>query len=82
MPRYSTPKKKLWGDPLDLNNPFHFDKVVLNLPGDPSYSPGKPWEYKYRTIDDWIAIDLFIYVDDCWTTGFSFHGLEMHQTCC
>lgn len=65
-------EEMLQGDPLDISNPFHFDKVVLNLPGDPLYNLGKPWVYKYRTLDDRIALNLFIYVDNCHSTGFSF----------
>ncbi len=60
------------GDPLDQNNPFHFDTVILNLPGNADFCPWKPWVFKFRTIDQHIAMDLFIYVDDCRTTGFSF----------
>lgn len=30
------------GDPLDRNNPFHFDTVILNLPGNADFCPWKP----------------------------------------
>jgi hypothetical protein len=59
------------GDPLDLNNIFHYDCVVLNHPGLPSYTPSKPWVYKLRSIDGNIANDFFIYVDDVRSSGFS-----------
>jgi hypothetical protein len=57
------------GDPLDPTNPFHFDVVVLNLPGSVDYNPWKPWVFKMRSRDGRIACDLFIYVDDVRTTG-------------
>jgi hypothetical protein len=57
------------GDPLDASNPFHFDMVILNLPGDPIYQPNKPWVYKLRSSDNRIANDYFTYVDDVRSTG-------------
>mmetsp|Transcript_785 Transcript_785/g.1178 ORF Transcript_785/g.1178 Transcript_785/m.1178 type:complete len:263 (+) Transcript_785:4218-5006(+) len=34
------------GDRRDDNNILHWDKVILNLPGSPSYDPSFPWVYK------------------------------------
>jgi hypothetical protein len=59
------------GDPLDCDNIFHFDTVELNLPGLASYDPSKPWVYKLHSVDNHIAPDFFVYVDDVRTTGFS-----------
>jgi hypothetical protein len=59
------------GDPLDCENIFHFDIVVLNLPGMATYCPSKPWVFKYRSVDGKIAADFFVYVDDVRVTGFS-----------
>jgi hypothetical protein len=56
-------KRMMLGDPTDLDNPFHWAKVVLNLPGSETYDPRLPWIYKRRA-DGRMAVDLFIYVDD------------------
>ncbi len=52
-------EEQLRGDPLDPNNPFHFDVVVLNLPGDKEYNPSRPWVFKSRSLDGRIANDFF-----------------------
>jgi hypothetical protein len=39
-------KEVICGDRKDPNNVFHWDKVVLNLPGSNKYGPNKPWVYK------------------------------------
>ena len=35
------------GDSSDTDNPFRWDKVRLNLLGDPNYSPTIPWLSKF-----------------------------------
>jgi len=60
--------ESIFGDPSDLDNPFQWDHVELNLPGSASYDPSKPWVCKIR-LDGSIACDLFIYVDDLRPTG-------------
>ena len=50
------------GDRLDSNNPFAWDKVVLNLPGTEIYDFHRTWVFK-QTVDGLLAADLFIYVD-------------------
>lgn len=57
------------GDRKDPNNIFHWDKVILNLPGSEDYNPSKPWVYKMRLGDGRIAADIFIFVDDLRPTG-------------
>jgi hypothetical protein len=34
------------GDRQEEANPFHWDLVMLNLPGNPSYNHGLPWVSK------------------------------------
>ncbi len=55
------------GDPSCPNNIFHWDDVILNLPGDQNYVPHNPWVYKMRVdgahSTPSIANDLKIYVD-------------------
>ena len=79
------------GKRTDPNNPFRWDRVVLNLPGDPLYNPSKPWVYKARE-DGSVAADFVGFVDDfrpcgpssadCWKACrrlgslFSYLGLQ------
>jgi hypothetical protein len=56
------------GDSKDPKNVFHWDKVLLNLPGSEQYDPSRPWVYKVKP-DGTPAADFFFYVDDNRTTG-------------
>jgi hypothetical protein len=66
------------GDRHDPNNSFQWDRVVLNLPGGPTYSPTLPWVYRTRDTGRFAGV-VKIYVDDlrpvaeseheCWTLG-------------
>ena len=51
------------GDRLDSNNPFSWDKVVLNLPGTKEYDCQITWVFK-QILDGLLVADLFICVDD------------------
>ena len=51
------------GDRLDSNNPFAWDKVVLNFPGAEEYDCHRPLLSKQRVYGV-LAVDLFLYVDD------------------
>eukprot|EP00956_Cyclotella_meneghiniana_P004556 scaffold5607_cov45-Cyclotella_meneghiniana.AAC.4 len=57
-------KEMAYGDRRDPSNPFQWERVVLNLPGNPKRNPKLPWVYKLRA-DGLIAAEAFIYVDDC-----------------
>ncbi len=37
-----------YGDRKDRSNPFHWEEVILNLPGSWHYDPTMPWVYKLR----------------------------------
>ena len=52
------------GDPKILSNPFRWDRVILNLPGDVNYNPGMPRVYKWNTVVDAIACDYKFFCDD------------------
>ncbi len=52
----------------EATNPFNWEHVVLNLPGDKNYNPKLPWVYKV-TKEGEIAADLYTYVDDQRCTG-------------
>jgi len=58
------------GDRHDQTNVLRWDRVVLNLPGSPGYSPSLSWLYKVRC-DGSLASDFLIYVDDVRTRGCS-----------
>ena len=59
-----------YGDRTDPNNPFQWESVELNLPGQFGYDPTLPWVYKLRS-DGHLASELYLYVDDGRPTGFS-----------
>lgn len=59
-----------YGDHKDRSNPFHWEVVVLNLPDSWDYDPTLPWVYKLRW-DKNLACEIYIYVDDGKTTGWS-----------
>ena len=53
----------LLGGRKDESNPFHWDKVIENLPGMKGYNPTLPWVCKAH-LDGKIGAELFIYIDD------------------
>jgi hypothetical protein len=59
------------GDRKDPTNVYGWDTARMNLPGSPEYSPNRPWVSKFRSDDEKIAADLFIFVDDLCPTGSS-----------
>ena len=59
-----------YGDRHDINNPFQWEIVVLNLPGSPGYDPTRPWVMKVR-VDGHLACEVYLYVDDGRITGWS-----------
>ena len=67
------------GNHRTLSNPFHWDKVILNLPGCESFDPSIPWVCKIRVSDGKVACDFYIYVDDIRVTGSN--GNETSLSC-
>ena len=53
----------------ELSNPFRWDYLVLNLPGDPDYDPGMPRVYKWNTVASAIACDCKFFCDDSRIVG-------------
>ena len=43
------------GDNKENNNPFRWDKAILNFPGDPGYDPYLPRIYKWNETLKYIA---------------------------
>ena len=60
------------GDKKDPQNPFRWNWVRLNLPGDEAYDPTFPWVSKMN--GDQEANDLKVYVDDVRPVGSSEQG--------
>jgi hypothetical protein len=58
------------GNPADKTLPFQYERIELNLPGDPFYDPTRPWVSKRRD-DGQIASDILSYVDDLRSSGAS-----------
>ena len=59
----SRAKRMIIGDRKDRENPFHWEKVVLNLPGDPEYDCTKPRVMRIR-YDGCLATAISKFVDD------------------
>jgi hypothetical protein len=59
------------GDHWDVHNPFHWDTIQLNLPGDPDYNPRRPRLEKVVKATGKLAAVIVSYVDDMRTAGFS-----------
>jgi len=61
-------KEEAQGQASDQDSGFRWERVELNLPGDPAYSPVRPWVSK-RQKDGTLADDLVSFVDDIRPTG-------------
>jgi hypothetical protein len=59
------------GNPKDRQNPFHWTRVRLNLPGSSSYDPTLPWVSKVKgpRNKEVLAALLVSYVDDLRVAG-------------
>ena len=70
------------GDRRNPLSPFHWDCIVLNLPGGKNYNPSFPWVYKWNSRFKCIAGDIVTFVDDIRPTGKDFDHCErvMHTT--
>ena len=56
-------KYEAYGDRRNRDNPFHWEKVLFNLPGSKGYRSDLPWVMKVR-FDGNLAGEIFVYVDD------------------
>jgi len=61
---YAWSEETIRGDPSDESSLFHWDDVVLNMPGTSSYDPSRPWMYKVNSKTGQIAGDAITFVDD------------------
>jgi hypothetical protein len=49
---------------VDSSNPSFWDKLILNLPGSPTFDPTGPKVMKWDSRHGWIAVDVIVFVDD------------------
>jgi hypothetical protein len=61
-------KRVILGDRSELGNPFHWEKVCTNMPGDENYVATLPWIQKKRR-DGHLTTELVQYIDDLRTTA-------------
>ena len=52
------------GDRRDPNNPFRWENIRLNVPGDPSYSPTISWMSIFLGGNQYMAADFTTYEGD------------------
>jgi hypothetical protein len=57
-------KQMVLGDHEDKENPYHWEWIQNNLPGDKDYDPTLPWIAKMRH-DGMVGVDVHLYVNDC-----------------
>ena len=57
------------GDRRDVNNPFRWDRIVLNLPGSPEYDPTLPRVYKWNERIQSMACECKFFCDDFRVVG-------------
>ena len=62
-------KVEAYGDRNQHDNPFGWDRVVLNLPADKHYDSTLPKVFKVRR-DYHIASEIYVYVDDARVTAW------------
>ena len=51
------------------DNPFRWDKVILNVPGGMNFDPRKAWVYKLNRDTQRVASDFVAFVDDIRVIG-------------
>ena len=61
-------KIEAYGNRWDRSNPFHWEKVIYNLPGTKNYSPGFPWVIKVR-FEGHLACEVYVHVEDIRVIG-------------
>lgn len=63
-------KRIILGDHKNESNPFHWDRVETNLPGEADYDASKPWILILRT-DGMSATELRTYINDLRTMAMN-----------
>jgi hypothetical protein len=59
------------GNRHEAGNPLRWDKIILNLPGDPGFDPTFPEVMKWDSMFGRLAGDLIAFVDDLRISGYS-----------
>ena len=68
---YYIAKEMIRGNKTDVDNPFFFDKVVINTLGNEDFNPSLPWVFKFDSIRKRTAGDAPAYVDNLRAMGWS-----------
>jgi hypothetical protein len=61
---YLISEEVIKGNRKEKNNPFRWDRVKFNLPGQIGYDPSKPWMFCWDDVDQVMASFVISYVDD------------------
>ena len=64
-------KIEAYGDRWDHSNPFHWEKIIYNLPVTNGYHPELPWAMKVQ-FNSRLACEVCIYMwtmDESWDTA-------------
>lgn len=68
------------GNPCNPNNPFGYDKIIMNLPSMEQYDPTKPKIIKWSSSRQAMSGDVVTFVDDVRITGSSKeHCHQVHR---
>ena len=62
------------GNCTNPNNPFFWDRIIMNLPGQAGYDSSMPWIYKWNSVQKHLPGYFGIYIDNIRTVGSS----ELH----
>ena len=57
------------GDRNARSNSLRWDRVILNLPGDPAFDPTRPWVMKWDDTFNRLAGDILAFIDDLRASG-------------
>ena len=70
-------KLEVCGDQRVLANPFHWDRVELNLPSSKGYRSDLPWVMKIRC-NSHLATEVYVYMDNMERVAQGW-GFRTHQ---
>ena len=59
------------GNPKQISNPLRWNKVILNLPGNPAYDPTLPRVMKWDKVINNITGDIMAFMDDLPASGLA-----------
>ena len=54
-----------------VDNPFYWDKLVVNAIGNKDFNPALLWVFKFDSVRNQVAGDVRAYVDNLHSVGWS-----------